>query len=187
MTGRNAAVADPSVLRGKGTSSCPEVPRVTLTRLFRSGRSSGGTGGLRYSSCRPMKRNPRTRLVGATYAEGSQSPLATALTREVTPSYRLTSSLTSRSARRLRSSASVASLPPLVISAYDMGKMYGSVRMRVRLGRALRDWVLTHPNLEQIAQNACALVEKEFTYEKAVERYRDILGSLKTKKQIEAT
>jgi len=34
---------------------------------------------------------------------------------------------------------------------------------------------LTHPTLEQIAQNACALVEKEFTYEKAVARYKNIL------------
>jgi glycosyltransferase involved in cell wall biosynthesis len=38
---------------------------------------------------------------------------------------------------------------------------------------------LNHPNLEQIAQNARALVEKEFTFEKAVERYREILDSLK--------
>jgi glycosyltransferase involved in cell wall biosynthesis len=34
---------------------------------------------------------------------------------------------------------------------------------------------LNHPNLEQIARNARALVEREFTFEKAVERYRDIL------------
>ena len=45
---------------------------------------------------------------------------------------------------------------------------------------------LTHPNLEKIATNARTLVEKEFTYEKAVARYRDILASLKAKKQIEA-
>lgn len=36
---------------------------------------------------------------------------------------------------------------------------------------------LTHPNLEQIARNARALVETEFTFEKAVERYKNILGS----------
>jgi len=35
--------------------------------------------------------------------------------------------------------------------------------------------VLNHPNLEQIAQNVRALVEREFTFEKAVERYREIL------------
>jgi glycosyltransferase involved in cell wall biosynthesis len=46
--------------------------------------------------------------------------------------------------------------------------------------------VLTHPNLEKIAADAHALVQKEFTYEKAMERYRDILASLKTKKHIEA-
>jgi len=36
---------------------------------------------------------------------------------------------------------------------------------------------LNHPNLEQIARNARALVEREFTFEKAVERYRKILSS----------
>lgn len=38
--------------------------------------------------------------------------------------------------------------------------------------------VLSQPNLEEIAKNAHALVEKEFTYEAAVEKYRSILGSL---------
>jgi glycosyltransferase involved in cell wall biosynthesis len=38
---------------------------------------------------------------------------------------------------------------------------------------------LNHPNLEEIAQNARALVEMEFTYEKAVGRYQDILNTLK--------
>ncbi len=38
---------------------------------------------------------------------------------------------------------------------------------------------LNHPNLEQIAQNARALVEREFTYEKAVDNYRKILDNLK--------
>jgi glycosyltransferase involved in cell wall biosynthesis len=38
---------------------------------------------------------------------------------------------------------------------------------------------LSRPHLEKIAQNARALVEREFTYEKAVERYRGILNSLK--------
>jgi len=37
---------------------------------------------------------------------------------------------------------------------------------------------LNHSNLEQVAQNARALVEKEFTFEKAVERYREILSKL---------
>lgn len=36
---------------------------------------------------------------------------------------------------------------------------------------------LNHPNLEQIARNARALVEREFTYEKAVEKYRKVLDS----------
>jgi len=38
---------------------------------------------------------------------------------------------------------------------------------------------LNHPELGQIARNARALVEREFTYEAAVERYRSILESLK--------
>jgi len=38
---------------------------------------------------------------------------------------------------------------------------------------------MNHPNLEQIAQNARALVEKEYTYEKAVERYKSVLASLR--------
>ncbi len=37
---------------------------------------------------------------------------------------------------------------------------------------------LNYPNLMEVAQNARALVEKEFTYEKAVEKYREILGNL---------
>jgi len=37
---------------------------------------------------------------------------------------------------------------------------------------------LNHPNLEQITQNARALVEKEYTYEKAVERYKKVLEKL---------
>ena len=37
---------------------------------------------------------------------------------------------------------------------------------------------LNHPNLEQITKNARALVEREFTYEKAVERYRQILDEV---------
>jgi len=37
---------------------------------------------------------------------------------------------------------------------------------------------LSHPNLEQITRNAHSLVEKEFTYEAAVERYRNLLNSL---------
>lgn len=37
---------------------------------------------------------------------------------------------------------------------------------------------LNHPDLEQITLNARNLVEKEFTYEAAVERYRKILQSL---------
>jgi glycosyltransferase involved in cell wall biosynthesis len=37
---------------------------------------------------------------------------------------------------------------------------------------------LTHPDLEQIACNARVLVEKEFTFERAVERYREMLKDL---------
>jgi glycosyltransferase involved in cell wall biosynthesis len=37
---------------------------------------------------------------------------------------------------------------------------------------------LNHPNLEEITRNARALVEKEFTYEKAVEGYRKILNDV---------
>lgn len=40
---------------------------------------------------------------------------------------------------------------------------------------------LNHPKLEEIARNARALVVKEFTYQAAVERYRDILASLNLK------
>lgn len=39
---------------------------------------------------------------------------------------------------------------------------------------------LNHPGLEEIANNARALVEKEFTYEAAVERYRRILSEVAT-------
>ncbi len=41
--------------------------------------------------------------------------------------------------------------------------------------------VLNHPGLVQITRNARALVEAEFTYEKAVERYRKILSELPAK------
>ena len=34
---------------------------------------------------------------------------------------------------------------------------------------------LEHPNLDKIVKNARALVERDFTYEAAVERYRKIL------------
>lgn len=37
---------------------------------------------------------------------------------------------------------------------------------------------LSHPRLGEIAHNACSLVEREYTYDKAVERYRKILGDL---------
>lgn len=37
---------------------------------------------------------------------------------------------------------------------------------------------LNRQNLEEIAQNAHTLVENKFTYEKAVGRYRNILGSI---------
>jgi len=37
---------------------------------------------------------------------------------------------------------------------------------------------LNHPNLEEITKNARALIENEYTYEAAVERYRSILTSL---------
>jgi glycosyltransferase involved in cell wall biosynthesis len=38
-----------------------------------------------------------------------------------------------------------------------------------------------HPNLEQISRNACALVEREYTYQAALERYGKILESLEAK------
>lgn len=41
---------------------------------------------------------------------------------------------------------------------------------------------LTHPKLEEIARNARSLVEKGFSYQAAVERFRDILVSLNLKK-----
>ncbi len=41
--------------------------------------------------------------------------------------------------------------------------------------------VLNHPSLVQITRNARALVETQFTYEKAVERYRKILSQLPAK------
>jgi len=37
---------------------------------------------------------------------------------------------------------------------------------------------LSHPRLGEIAHNACNLVEREFTYEKAVEKYKRILSTL---------
>jgi glycosyltransferase involved in cell wall biosynthesis len=37
--------------------------------------------------------------------------------------------------------------------------------------------VLSHPNLEEIAANARAIVEKEYAFDTVVARYRDILGS----------
>jgi glycosyltransferase involved in cell wall biosynthesis len=40
---------------------------------------------------------------------------------------------------------------------------------------------LNHPKLEKIARNAHGLVKKEFTYQAAVERYRDILANLNLK------
>jgi hypothetical protein len=40
---------------------------------------------------------------------------------------------------------------------------------------------MNHPNLEQIARHARALVGKEFTYQAALEGYRDILASLNLK------
>jgi len=38
---------------------------------------------------------------------------------------------------------------------------------------------LKHPRLAQMAHNASSLIEREYTYEKAVERYRNILVNLK--------
>jgi hypothetical protein len=40
---------------------------------------------------------------------------------------------------------------------------------------------MNHPNLEQITRNVRALVGKEFTYQAALEGYRDILASLNLK------
>lgn len=39
--------------------------------------------------------------------------------------------------------------------------------------------VLNHPNLDKIARNARELIEKEYTHEAAVDRYRSILASLR--------
>ena len=41
--------------------------------------------------------------------------------------------------------------------------------------------VLEHPNLDENVKNARLLVEREFTYEAAVERYRKILENLGVK------
>lgn len=41
--------------------------------------------------------------------------------------------------------------------------------------------VLNHPDLEEIIQTAHALLEREFTYEAAVEGYRKILTDLRSK------
>ena len=38
---------------------------------------------------------------------------------------------------------------------------------------------LEHPDLETIVENARALVEQEFTYEAAAERWKNILEELK--------
>ncbi len=40
---------------------------------------------------------------------------------------------------------------------------------------------LHHPNLEEITRNARALVEREYTYETALERYRNVLASLNSR------
>ena len=37
---------------------------------------------------------------------------------------------------------------------------------------------LNHPNLDKIARNARALVEQEFTYEVAVQKYKQILENI---------
>ena len=37
---------------------------------------------------------------------------------------------------------------------------------------------LEHPNLDKIVKNARELIEKDFTYEAAVERYKKILESI---------
>ncbi|RLC74320.1 MAG: hypothetical protein DRI61_16890 [Chloroflexi bacterium] len=41
---------------------------------------------------------------------------------------------------------------------------------------------LNHPNLEQIAQNARVLVKREFLFEKAVKRWRELLKTIRGKK-----
>jgi len=41
---------------------------------------------------------------------------------------------------------------------------------------------LNHPNIEKIAHNAHAVVERKYTYQAAVERYRDILANLNEKR-----
>jgi len=40
---------------------------------------------------------------------------------------------------------------------------------------------LSHPNLEEITKNAHALIKNEYTYEAAVEKYRNILTTLRPK------
>ena len=45
------------------------------------------------------------------------------------------------------------------------------------IGNIIR--ALSYPNLEEIAQNAHPLMEKESTHEAAVERYRNIVTNLK--------
>ena len=44
-------------------------------------------------------------------------------------------------------------------------------------------WALNHPNMEQIAANARVLVEREFTFEAAVERWRKILTEVHWKRK----
>jgi len=41
-----------------------------------------------------------------------------------------------------------------------------------------------HPSLEQIVKNARALIGREYTYQAAVERYRNVLNSLKLRQAI---
>jgi glycosyltransferase involved in cell wall biosynthesis len=41
--------------------------------------------------------------------------------------------------------------------------------------------VLNHPDLEQITTNACAVIEKEYSYAAALERFRNILTTLNAK------
>ena len=43
--------------------------------------------------------------------------------------------------------------------------------------------VLEHPNLDEIVNNACNLVEEEFSYETQVRRYRDMLYGLRYNKE----
>ena len=65
---------------------------------------------------------------------------------------------------------------PDVIKDGEMGFIMEDNSPECIARNILRVW--NDSNLEQIAQNARALVEREFTYKNVVERYQEILDSL---------